>query len=38
MPVHIDKLYEWKCKIWDYYNHVAIVLSLLGCNAESVGK
>jgi hypothetical protein len=38
MPVHIDKLYEWKCKIWDYYNHVAIVLSLLGCNTESVGK
>jgi len=38
IPVHNDKLYEWKYKIWDYYSHVAIVLSLLGCNTESLGK
>jgi hypothetical protein len=33
MPLHNDKLNEWKCKIWDYHNHVAAVLSL-----ESLGK
>jgi len=38
IPLHNDKLYEWKRKIWDYYNHVPIVLSRLGCNTESLGK
>jgi len=32
IPLHNGKLYDWKYKIWDYYNHVAIVFSHLGWN------